>query len=74
ARTISRDPGTGARVIMRNVSACTFSYFTSTNVQLNPPLTAAQRGTIKTIGINVSTDTPRGGTVTTDTRVTIRNE
>jgi prepilin-type N-terminal cleavage/methylation domain-containing protein len=74
AETLSRDPGTGAQVMMRNVTNCTFRYFDANNVELIPPLTTAQRGTIRSIGIAITTETPRGGEISSDTRVTLRND
>lgn len=74
AETLSRDPGTGPQVVMRNVTAFEFHYFDAANQELVPPLTAAQRDLIRSIQITATTETRRGGELTSDTRVSLRND
>jgi prepilin-type N-terminal cleavage/methylation domain-containing protein len=74
ARTLTRDPGAGAQVVMRNVSEFQLRYFDGDGAELVPPLTAAQRDLIRSVEIAVTTETRRGGEVTADTRVSLRNE
>ncbi|HKW15502.1 MAG TPA: prepilin-type N-terminal cleavage/methylation domain-containing protein [Candidatus Krumholzibacteria bacterium] len=73
-QTVSRDPGTGAQVFMRNVSAFQFQYYDAANTELVPPLTAAQRDLIRSVRVAFTTTTNRGGVVTADTRVALRND
>lgn len=72
-RAVMRDPGTGAQLMMTNVSDCTFTYFDVSNQAIAAPVAANQVGLIRSIGIRVTTQTDGGGTIVTDTRVGLRN-
>jgi len=71
---IVRDPGTGAQIMIRNVTAFTFTYFDANNQPLASPIAAADLDRVRSIGIALTTQTDRGGEVTADTRVTFRND
>jgi prepilin-type N-terminal cleavage/methylation domain-containing protein len=70
---VMRDPGTGPQVMLTNVTAFDLVFFDEANQVLVEPLTAAQRALIRSIQINITTQTPRGGDVTASTRVAFRN-
>lgn len=72
--TVSRNPGTGAQVVLRNVSAFAFTYFDANNAAMVAPVAAANRALIRSIGITLTTQTDRGGDVSANTRVTLRND
>jgi len=73
AQSVMRDPGTGPQMIINNVSACTFTYFDANNNAIAAPVSGTTLDQIRSIGINVTTTTPGGGDVQTDTRVCLRN-
>jgi hypothetical protein len=70
---VMRDPGTGAQAIITDVTGCVFTYFDVNNVPIPLPIGPANRDLIRSIGITVTTNTDRGGLVTADTRVGLRN-
>jgi hypothetical protein len=73
AEAIMRDPGTGPEVMIPNVTACSFSYFDINNNLLVAPLTPADRDRVRSIRIDLSTETERGGQMDSSTRVSLRN-
>ncbi len=73
-QAVIRDPGTGPQVMIRNVSSFSFTYFDATDQPLATPIAAADLDRVKSIGITLTTQTDRGGEVTADTRVTLRND
>jgi prepilin-type N-terminal cleavage/methylation domain-containing protein len=73
-QAIIRDPGTGPQVMIRNVTAFTFTYFDEDSQELAQPIAANDLDRVRSIGIALTTQTERGGEVTTDTRVTFRND
>ncbi len=72
-QAVMRDPGTGPEIMIPNVTACAFTFFDANNQLLAAPLDAANRGRVKSIGINITTQTQRGGQMTATTRVSLRN-
>lgn len=70
---VMRDPGTGAEVMIPNVTAFTLTYFDVDNNPLAVPLDAADRGRVRSIGIDITTETDRGGQATTTTKISLRN-
>lgn len=72
-QAVMRDPGTGPQIMIMNVSNCVFTYFDAADQEIGSPVAANQRGLIRSIGIQVTTQTDRGGTITTDTRAGLRN-
>jgi len=72
-QAVMRDPGTGAQVLIDNVTACSFTYFDDTNTPIAAPVSGVDINRIRSIGINITTTTNGGGDVTTDTRVSLRN-
>jgi len=70
---LMRDPGTGPEVMVPNVTACQFTYFDVNNQELVAPLSNADRGRVRSIGIAITTETERGGQMTATTRVALRN-
>jgi prepilin-type N-terminal cleavage/methylation domain-containing protein len=70
---VVRDPGTGPQIMIANVTACAFSYFDVNNNPIALPMTADDMDLIRSIGVTITTTTDRGGVVTADTRVGLRN-
>jgi prepilin-type N-terminal cleavage/methylation domain-containing protein len=72
-QAVMRDPGTGPEVMIPNVTGCQFTYFDVDNNALVPPLNTADRSRVRSIGINITTETQRGGQMTANTRISLRN-
>jgi prepilin-type N-terminal cleavage/methylation domain-containing protein len=72
-QALMRDPGTGAEAMIPNVTACQFSYFDVNNNPLVVPLTPADRDRVRSIRIDLTTETDRGGQMDSSTRVSLRN-
>jgi len=72
-QAVMRDSGTGPQLMITDVSSCVFTYFDETNQAIAAPVAANQVGLIRSIGIQVTTQTARGGTIATQTRVGLRN-
>ncbi len=70
---VMRDPGTGPEVMIPDVTACAFTYFDVNNQPLVAPLNPADRDRVRSIGINITTETERGGEMTSTTRISLRN-
>jgi prepilin-type N-terminal cleavage/methylation domain-containing protein len=73
AEAVMRDPGTGPETMIPNVTACTFTYFDVDNQPIAAPVAANQLELVRSIGIDITTQTDRGGQVTVSTRVALRN-
>jgi hypothetical protein len=74
ARTVFRNPGTGAVAMIPNVEAFSFAYFDVDDQLLAPvPLNPARAALVRSIGITITSRTPRGGEIDTSTRVGLRN-
>lgn len=72
-QAVMRDPGTGPEIMIPDVTACTFTFFDVNNQVLAAPLNQVARGQVRSIGIDITTQTDRGGQVTANTRVSLRN-
>ncbi len=73
AQAVMRDPGTGPEVMIPNATACVFTFFDVDNQPLATPLAANELGLVRSIGIDITTQTDRGGEMTVSTRVALRN-
>lgn len=73
AGAVMRDPGTGPVPMIPNVTACAFTYFDANNDPIDAPVAADELDLIRSVGIDITTQTQRGGQVTVSTRVAIRN-
>lgn len=74
AQTLFRDPGTGPVAMVANVNAMTFAYFDANNQPLTPvPLSTANTARVRSVGIAITAEAPKGGEVTASTRVSLRN-
>jgi prepilin-type N-terminal cleavage/methylation domain-containing protein len=72
--TVFRDPGTGPQPFITNVTQFIFSYFDANNQQLGPlPLNSQLIPQVRSIGILITAETPRGGEMDTSTRIGLRN-
>jgi prepilin-type N-terminal cleavage/methylation domain-containing protein len=73
-RTIFRDPGTGPVAMVPNVESLIFSYFDRDNQPLFPlPLDPAAAAMVRSVGITITSETPRGGAMDASTRIALRN-
>lgn len=71
---VFRDPGTGPQTFITNVTQFQFRYFDENNQPLGPlPLNAALIPQVRSIGIAITAETPRGGEIDTSTRIGLRN-
>lgn len=72
-RELLRDSGSGAQVILRNVTAVDFRYFDVAGVELARPLSAADRARIRFVEISLSGESEQEEPLTYVTRVFVRN-
>jgi prepilin-type N-terminal cleavage/methylation domain-containing protein len=71
---VFRDPGTGPQVFITNVTLFAFQYFDDNNQQMGPlPLANQLLPQVRSIGIVVTTETPRGGEMDSRARIGLRN-
>ena len=72
--TVFRDPGTGPQIFITNVTQFAFQYFDDNNQVLGPlPLNNNLIPEVRSIGITITAETPRGGQIGTTTRIGLRN-
>jgi prepilin-type N-terminal cleavage/methylation domain-containing protein len=75
ARTLSRNPGTGASVLLPGVSAMRLSYFDAANQPLTAlPLSAADAALVHSVGLTITATDRDSLPITITTRVTLRNQ
>jgi prepilin-type N-terminal cleavage/methylation domain-containing protein len=73
--SIMRNPGTGAVVMLPNVTAMQLRYFNAANQPLALlPLSAADRGLVHSIGLTITAADIDSLPVTLTTRITLRNQ
>jgi prepilin-type N-terminal cleavage/methylation domain-containing protein len=71
---LTRDSGSGAQTILRNVTGLNFSYFDADGAPLGPPpLPAADRARIRYVEIAITGESDRGESLSYTTRVLVRN-
>jgi prepilin-type N-terminal cleavage/methylation domain-containing protein len=71
---LMRDNGTGAQIMVPNVTDFQIQYFDENNQVLGPlPLTPALSAAVQSVGFTLTTDTPGGGEMAMTTRVGMRN-
>jgi len=71
---VMRNPGTGAQVMVEDVTAFTMTYYDAANQVVGPPpLTPTLAGTVRSVEVLITTETPRGGEVSYTTRIGFRN-
>lgn len=74
ANTLNRDPGTGAEVIVPNVTNAAFTFLDGSNNVLGPlPLDATQADRVRTVTVTVTSTTADAGNMTLSTAITLRN-
>jgi prepilin-type N-terminal cleavage/methylation domain-containing protein len=73
-KAISRDPGTGASVLLPNVTSMRFSYYDASNNPLTAmPLGSADAALVHSIGLSVTAVVHDSLRLTSNTRITLRN-
>jgi Tfp pilus assembly protein PilW len=73
-RAILRNPGSGARVVVPNVTAMTLSYRDASGTVLGPlPLTAANAALVRTVELTLTSDNRDTEPITLTSRIALRN-
>jgi len=69
-----RDPGTGPQPMITNVTQFVLTYFDGNNVTIGPlPLDDATIPLVRSVGITITAETPRGGELQASARIGLRN-
>ena len=72
--TLFRDPGTGPQVMVANVTNLTFTYFNASNVPIaTVPLIPDSIARVRSVAINIMTQSQNSGQVNYATRIALRN-
>jgi Tfp pilus assembly protein PilW len=75
AAVVRRDPGTGAAVVLTNVTGMVLSYFDSDNQPVVPvPLSTADAARVHSIGLAITAEDRDSQPITLTTRITLRNQ
>jgi prepilin-type N-terminal cleavage/methylation domain-containing protein len=73
-QSVLRNPGTGAQVIIPNVSAMTLSYFDAANALITPlPLSATNAARVRAVGLTITAMDADSMAITLNTRIALRN-
>lgn len=73
-QAILRNPGSGAQVVVPNVTAMTLSYFDASNVVLAPlPLSALDASRVRAVGLTMTAMDADSMAITLNTRIALRN-
>jgi type IV pilus assembly protein PilW len=73
--SLLRDPGTGPQVLIEDVTNLTFIYFNASNAPITTvPLIPDSINQVRSISINLITESTNGGQVNYATRVALRNQ
>lgn len=74
AKTITRNPGAGAAVLVPNVTGLTFTYYNAAGTALTPlPLSAANAALVRTVGVSITSQDRDSKSITLTTRIALRN-
>ena len=74
AGELSRDSGNGPVVILRGLTAWTFTFYAADGTVLNAlPLSALDRARVREVEVNLAGETAEGEPVSYGTRVALRN-
>lgn len=74
SRAILRNPGSGAQVVVPNVSAMTLTYYDGSNAVLGAlPLNAADAARVRAVGLTFTAKDADSVAVTLSTRIALRN-
>ena len=74
ANTVSRDPGSGAVVLIPNVTSMGLVYFDDANQPLGPlPLSTANAARVRAIGLSMTAERRDSRPITLSTRIALRN-
>jgi prepilin-type N-terminal cleavage/methylation domain-containing protein len=74
ARTLLRNPGSGAAVVLQNVTDLRFTYFDAADQPLSTlPLSATDRALVRSVGITLTSENRDSHPFTHATRITLRN-
>lgn len=75
ASTITRNPGSGAAVLLRNVTDMQFTYFDAAGVPLTSlPLSTADAALVHVIGVTLTSEDRDSNPITLSTQVMLRNQ
>jgi type IV pilus assembly protein PilW len=71
---VSRDPGSGAAVLIPNVTAMGLTYFDDANQPLGPlPLSAGNAARVRAVGVTITSEDRDSRAITLTTRIALRN-
>ncbi|HPF70191.1 MAG TPA: prepilin-type N-terminal cleavage/methylation domain-containing protein [Candidatus Krumholzibacteria bacterium] len=74
AGELSRDDGSGAQVVLRNLTNAAFTYFDQNDAPLAAvPLNATDRARVRTVRVQLQAEAADGEQVTYETRIALRN-
>lgn len=74
AGVITRNPGSGAAVVLTNVTNMALSYFDAANLPVTPlPLSATDAARVHSIGLTISSNDRDSLPITLTARITLRN-
>lgn len=74
-QALTRDPGTGAVVVLSNVTAMSFSFFDLSNTPVTPlPLNGASAATVQSVGLSMTCQNRDSEPLTLASRITLRNQ
>ena len=74
ANTVSRNPGSGAAVLIPDVTSMGLVYFDDANQPLGPlPLSAANAARVRAIGLSMTAERRNSRPITLSTRIALRN-
>ena len=73
-KALTRDPGTGAAVVLDHVTGMTLSYFDDANLPVTPlPLSATDCARVHSIGLTITCEDRDSQPLSLTTRITLRN-
>jgi prepilin-type N-terminal cleavage/methylation domain-containing protein len=74
ANTLSRNPGSGAVVLIPDVTAMGLTYFDDANQPIGPlPLSAANAARVRAVGLSLTAERRNSRPITLSTRIALRN-
>jgi Tfp pilus assembly protein PilW len=73
-RAVLRNPGSGAQVVIPNVTALTMRYFNEAGAVLTPlPLSAANAALVRAVEVTITSEDRTSEPITLTTRIALRN-
>ena len=74
AKTLTRNPGSGAVILVSSVTSMSFAYYNAAGTAITPlPLTATNAALVRAVGVTVTTEDRDSRPLTLNTRIALRN-